>query len=150
MTSYEKPIVLENEDLAEGIYAASGAVDDGYSEVTGSEPEPSESSSESNDTDPGETTNTNTTQNDLKCDSQYMQGVWQAPDYSPWGPEGRGYKQQFACLGCPANTGSGCGLQTHYVDSGNAESYNVDNGNRMPSWEKKGYGPDDAVTDWAM
>lgn len=26
MTLYEKPIVLENEDLAEGVYAASGAV----------------------------------------------------------------------------------------------------------------------------
>ena len=38
----------------------------------------------------------------------------------------------------------------HYVDSGYAGSYNTDNGNRKPSWEKKGYGPDDTVTDWAM
>ena len=36
------------------------------------------------------------------------------------------------------------------VDSGYAGSYNTDNGNRKPSWEKKGYGPDDTVTDWAM
>lgn len=85
-----------------------------------------------------------------KCDSKYMKGKWQAPDYSDWGGKDRGYKQQFACLGCPANTGNGCGLQTHYIDSGEAESYNVDNGNRMPSWEKKGYGPNDTVTDWAM
>jgi len=85
-----------------------------------------------------------------KCDSVYMKGVWQAPDYSDWGGSTRGYKQQFACLGCPANTSNGCGLQTHYVDSGNAASYDVDNGNRKPSWEKKGYGPDDPVTDWAM
>ena len=53
-------------------------------------------------------------------------------------------------LGCPANTASGCGLLSHYVDSGYAGSYDVDNGNRKPSWEKKGYGPDDAVTDWNM
>lgn len=85
-----------------------------------------------------------------KCDSIYMKGVWQAPDYSDWAGETRGYKQQFACLGCPANTASGCGLQTHYVDSGYASSYDVDNGNRKPTWEKKGYGPNDPVTDWAM
>ena len=54
------------------------------------------------------------------------------------------------CLGCPAYTATACGLETHYVDSGYAGSYNTDNGNRKPSWEKKGYGPDDTVTDWAM
>lgn len=117
MKQYQKPVVLVNEELAEGVYTASGVAN--------------------NDNGP-------------KCDSKYMKGEWQAPDYSPWGPEGRGYKQQFACLGCPANTGNGCGLKTHYVDSNYASSYEVDNGNRMPSWERKGYGPDDAVTDWAM
>ncbi len=85
-----------------------------------------------------------------KCDSKYMKGTWQAPDYSDWAGTTRGYKQQFACLGCPANTANGCGLQTHYVDSGNASSYDTDNGNRKPSWEKKGYGPEDPVTDWNM
>lgn len=115
MNVYERPAVLVNEELAEGVYAASG-----------------------------------TSENGLKCDSKYMQGVWQAPDYSDWGGTTRGYKQQFACLGCPANTDNGCGLQTHYIESGNAASYDVDNGNRKPSWEKKGYGPDDPVTDWAM
>jgi len=115
MVNYERPVVLANEDLSEGVYAASGAVDG------------------------------------PKCDSIYMQGVWQAPDYSQWSNgENRGYKQQFACLGCPANTDSGCGLLTHYVESGNASSYDVDNGNRKPSWEKKGYKPDDPVTDWNM
>ena len=39
-----------------------------------------------------------------KCDSKYMNGVWQAPDYSDWNGGTRGYKQQFGCLGCPANT----------------------------------------------
>lgn len=86
----------------------------------------------------------------IKCDSKYMNGIWQAPDYSDWNGGTRGYKQQFGCLGCPAYTESACGLLTHYKDSGEAGSYDVDNGNRMPSWEKKGYGPDDTVTDWNM
>ncbi len=83
------------------------------------------------------------------CDSLYMNGVWQAPDYSSWAQgEVRGYKDQFGCLGCPAYTGDGCGLLTHYVDSGYASSYDVDNGNRMPGWERKGYGADDPVYDF--
>lgn len=121
MKNYEKPMVLANDELAEGVYASSGATDSG------------------------------TTDGGVKCDSVYMKGIWQAPDYSAWAAgETRGYKQQFGCLGCPANTESGCGLLTHYEDSGYASSYEVDNGNRMPSWEKKGYGPDDSVTDWNM
>ncbi len=116
MKNYEKPIVLANSELSEGVYAASGNAGTGP-----------------------------------KCDSIYMKGVWRAGDYSLWPTgESRGYKQQFGCLGCPANTDNGCGLQSHYVDSGNADSYDVDNGNRKPSWEKKGYGPDDPVTDWNM
>lgn len=86
----------------------------------------------------------------IKCDSQYMNGNWQAPEYSSWNGGTRGYRQQFGCLGCPANTASACGLKTHYVDSGYAGSYDTDNGNRKPTWEKKGYGPDDTVTDWSM
>ena len=125
MINYEKPVVVVSEELAEGVYAASGGV--------------------------GAGSNTSSDDGGLKCDSIYMKGVWQAPDYSQW-PAGttRGYKQQFACLGCPANTDNGCGLLTHYVESGEAASYDVDNGNRKPSWEKKGYGPDDPVTDWNM
>ena len=117
MKGYERPVVLVNDELAEGVDAASG-----------------------------DTASTN----GPKCDSVYMNGVWQAPDYSPWGETTRGYKQQFACLGCPANTDNGCGLLTHYVESGNAASYDVDNGNRKPTWEKKGYGPEDPVTDFNM
>lgn len=122
MKEYERPIVIVQEEACEGVYAASGAVEGG--------PDAAPSG--------------------IKCDSKYMKGVWQAPDYSDWGGVTRGYKQQFACLGCPANTANGCGLQTHYEDSDHAASYDVDNGNRMPSWERKGYGPDDPVTDWAM
>lgn len=120
MKSYEKPMVLQNGELMEGVYTASGDVSN------------------------------NSSNGGPKCDSIYMKGIWQAPDYSNWNGGTRGYKQQFACLGCPANTDNGCGLQTHYVESGYAQSYDVDNGNRKPSWEKKGYGPDDTVTDWAM
>ena len=123
MKNYEKPVVVVNEETAEGVYAASGAVGSAGVEAADGA---------------------------LKCDSIYMQGVWQAPDYSDWQGSTRGYKQQFGCLGCPANTYNGCGLLTHYVESGNATSYEVDNGNRKPSWEKKGYKPDDTVTDWAM
>ena len=121
MEKYTKPVVLTMDELAEGVYAASGA--------------PAE---EANGT------------GGIKCDSIYMNGVWQAPDSSDWAGTTRGYKQQFACLGCPANTDNGCGLQTHYVESGNAASYDVDNGKRKPTWEKKGYGPNDPVTDWGM
>ncbi len=85
-----------------------------------------------------------------KCDSIYMNGVWQAPDNSDWAGGTRGYKQQFGCLGCPANTNTECGLNTHYEDADHAGSYDTDDGNRKPSWEKKGYGPDDVVADWSM
>lgn len=124
MKQYTKPVALVNDELTEGIYAASG-------EATGN--------------------NGNSTSNGIGCDSKYMKGVYQAPDYSQWSNgENRSYRKQFGCLGCPAFTQSACGLQTHYIDSGNASSYEVDNGNRMPSWERKGYKPDDPVTDWAM
>ncbi|MCD7738933.1 MAG: hypothetical protein LUH58_07840 [Lachnospiraceae bacterium] len=122
MERYEKPVVLANEELAEGVYAASGASEDVTSSVS-----------------------------TVSCDSQYMNGVWQAPDYSAWADgESRGYRQQFGCLGCPAYRANGCGLLTDYVASGNASSYDVDSGSRMPSWEAKGYGPNDPVTDWNM
>ena len=69
MKNYERPVMIRTEELAEGVYLASGGI---------------------------------------KCDSVYMNGVWQAPDYSDWNGTTRGYKQQFGCLGCPANTASGC------------------------------------------
>lgn len=120
MNSYETPKVIENQDISEGVYMASGT---GTAGNAGGAP---------------------------GCDSQYMKGVWQAPDYSDWNGGTRGYKQQFGCLGCPANTANGCGMLSHYIESGEASSYDVDNGNRMPSWERKGYGPNDTVSDWAM
>ena len=60
MKNYERPVMIRTEELAEGVYLASGGI---------------------------------------KCDSVYMNGVWQAPDYSDWNGTTRGYKQQFGCLG---------------------------------------------------
>lgn len=83
-----------------------------------------------------------------QCNSPTRNGVWKAPDYSDWAGKTRSYDDQFGCLGCPAYTATGCGLQSHYVDSNYASSYEVDNGNRKPGWEDKGYGAGDDVTDW--
>lgn len=113
MNQYSKPMALVNEELAEGVYAASGA-------------------------------------GNPQCDSKYMNGIWQKPDYSAPDGVNSGYKVVFGCIGCPANTATGCGLDSHYEDSGQSGSYDVDKGNRKPTWEKKGYGPTDPITDWNM
>ena len=135
--NYEKPVVLANDELAEGIYAASGeVVDNTPPDVDTTPSEPAEGNSASSDNGP-------------KCDSIYMKGVWQDQNRTTWAPgETKSYKEQFGCLGCRAYTADGCGLLTHYVESGYASSYDDDNGNRKPGWEKKGYGPDDPITDW--
>lgn len=106
MKKYEKPVITVIEDLAEGVYAASGDYSSGAA----------------------------------KCDSIYMKGVWEKGDYSS-----KNVKANLGCNGCPAYTGSGCGLTSHYVESGYASSYDVDNGNRKPSWESSGKSPEDAA-----
>lgn len=142
--NYEKPVVLANDELAEGIYAASGEVVENTAPDVDTIPSgpadegiiPNGSGAEGSTASDG----------GPKCDSIYMQGVYQAPDYSPWNGVNPGYKKNYGCLGCPAFTYNACGLQTHYQESGQAGSYDVDNGNRMPSWERDGHGPDDPVT----
>lgn len=122
MKKYERPVVIVNSDFAEGVYADSGTV----------------------------------AGNANLCNSIYMRGIWQAQDNSAWAGETRGYKQQFGCLGCPANRGGGasdngaggCALLVDQAYLDGATSYDVDNGNRKPEWERRGYGPDDIVTDW--
>ena len=52
MKNYERPVMIRTEELAEGVYLASGGI---------------------------------------KCDSVYMNGVWQAPDYSDWNGTTREY-----------------------------------------------------------
>lgn len=113
MKNYKKPVVLANEELAEGVYAASGAV--------------SSSSSSDNNT-PG-------------CDSQYMAGVYQ--HYQ--GGWDKTVKEFYGCIGCPAYRENGCGLQVDQAYLDGATSYNVDNGNRKPTWESKGFSDDHMV-----
>lgn len=102
MMDYMKPTIVGNEELAEGVYAASGT--------------------------PG-------------CDSKYMKGVY-APAHLGWDNT---MKDHYGCMGCPAYTDTGCGLQSHYEDSNQAGSYDTDAGHRMPTWEEKGYQDDDIV-----
>ncbi len=108
MQNYVKPIILANNELSEGVYAASGATDNGP-----------------------------------KCDSIYMKGEW-VKGYEQWKPE-LTYKEWHGCNGCPAYTGTGCGLKTHYVDSNYSPTYDVDNGKRKPTWEKEGHLPDEII-----
>ena len=60
MKQYQKPVVVVNDELAEGVYAASGS-------------------------NAGGSGNSTSGDNGPKCDSKYMKGVWQGPDYSDWG-----------------------------------------------------------------
>lgn len=113
---YEKPLVIVDDGLYEGVYAASG-------DVTGTE-----------SSAPG-------------CDSQYMNGVWQAPSYD-WSNGTPTYKYNYGCLGCPAYRAEGCGLQIDQAYLDGATSYDVDNGNRMPTWESKGHTADELVTEF--
>ena len=119
MRKYEKPIIEVNNELAEGVYAASG-----------------------------------TAYGTKVCDSKYMNGVWQGPDYRPWAEVGgsMGYMQYYGCLGCPANTYNGCGIAdgNHYEESGNAGSYDTDKGKRMPRWEAEGKDPNETVSDFGL
>lgn len=81
VNNYEKPIVLENEELAEGVYAASGAVSGGGTTTTPTVPE-------------------NPSPQAPVCDSIYIKGSYRQPDHSDWlngtNLNGRG------CEGCPA------------------------------------------------
>ena len=72
-----------------------------------------------------------------KCDSKYLNGVYSAPDYNRTDT----YKARFGCNGCPAFRWNGCGLQLEQYWG----SYDTDNGNRLPNWERIGHAPDDAI-----
>ena len=69
------------------------------------------------------------------CNSKYMGGVYHKPDYSI-----NNNINGLGCNGCPAFRADSCALQTEYL----WDSYKVDEGNRMPEWERQGKGPDDA------
>lgn len=116
MKRYEKPVVLVNCELAEGVYLASGDIIGDITE--------------------------DATNGGKKCDSAYMQGNWQAPnmDYQG-GSHFKGYKTHYGCLGCNASWGSHCAVKSEWYTDAH-------NGNNMPEWERRGYGPTDEVTDW--
>lgn len=125
---YEKPMMMLNDSQAENVYLASGMVAE--VETTTVAPIIEEPT---------------TVYTGPKCDSIYMKGEWQKATYD-WSNGNPGYKKNYGCMGCPAYTETACGLKTHYVNSGNASSYDVDNGTRKPTWEKEGHGPMDPVT----
>lgn len=75
----------------------------------------------------------------LGCDSKYIKGVYHAPNYY----SEENYISRFGCHGCPAFRDAGCGLQQEDYWL----SYNVDNENRYPNWEKFGHTPTDPI-DW--
>ncbi|MBQ7955987.1 MAG: hypothetical protein IJ282_09580 [Lachnospiraceae bacterium] len=110
MKEYVRPIVVVNEDVAEGVFAASGAV------VAGGAP---------------------------GCDSKYMNFNWQAGTFA-WNSTAKDY---YGCVGCPAYRPTGCGLKIDEAYLAGATSYNVDNGNRMPDWERAGATADRMIDD---
>lgn len=106
MKNYEKPMVLLNEELMEGIYMASGDTASGGNDGSARP----------------------------KCDSVYMNGEYHKPDYSI-----NNNIDGLGCNGCPAFRENACGIQTEEYWG----SYDTDNGNRMPEWERNGKGPYD-------
>lgn len=76
---------------------------------------------------------------DSRCNSQYMGGNFRVPDYSNI----ENYLCRFGCNGCPAFRPQGCAMQLEYYWG----SYDVDNGHRLPNWEKIGHNPYDPI-DW--
>ena len=87
MKNYEKPMALMNDELAEGVYAASGdqGIDNG----------------EDNDNDNGP-----------KCNSIYVNGVFHPSNWS--NPNGTMIDVR-GCEGCPANNGH-CRIATGEVN----------------------------------
>lgn len=118
MKNYEKPIVLANNELFEGVFAGSGIQAGGTGGGTGD-----------GDTGSGVI---------VQCNSAYMNGTYQAPDWNNTSTNiGR-----YGCNGCPAERqGTHCGLLTDYVTSGYADSYKQNAGNYKPLWESKGLDP---------
>ena len=115
MKNYEKPVVLSNEELMEGIYTASG---DMVAE---------NNTTAANAARPG-------------WDSKYVNGVWHKDNY-----DGDTYLSHLGCNGCPAFRWNGCGLQLDQAFLDGATSYDTDNGKRMPGWEAKGHKADEKI-----
>lgn len=82
------------------------------------------------------------------CDSLIMNYQMESPTYG-WKSGEVTVRKAYGCMKCPAYTYAGgqCGMLTHFVEAGQAGSYDVDSGKRMPIWEKLGYTEDTIVTD---
>jgi hypothetical protein len=117
MENYEKPVIIVNEDVSEGVYAASG----GAADDSGG------SGNESYGAKP-------------KCDSKYMGGVFHAPKWN-----GTTNMESYGCNGCPADrSDQRCALtEPELEDPSRWDSYRADDGQRMPRWEMLGYAPND-------
>lgn len=75
----------------------------------------------------------------ITCDSDYMNGVWQAGKEGAWGSAQLGCKEVWGCTGCPADKGNGCGLQ----DPNAVSLYFRKIGTLKPTWETSGKLPTD-------
>lgn len=74
----------------------------------------------------------------IRCESRYMNGVWQGTRQGAWGGMKLGCKELLGCSGCPADNRDGCGLQKP-----NFSRYYGVIGSLKPEWEAAGKGPDD-------
>lgn len=77
------------------------------------------------------------------CDSKYMSGQYR--HYT--GGWDVSVKDYYGCVGCPAYREGGCALLVDQAYLEGALSYDTDNGNRMPDWERLGYTPDYTISD---
>lgn len=75
----------------------------------------------------------------IKCESKYMEGIWQGAHQGATGETVPTNKGEFGCSDCPADKGDGCGLQ----DPDAASVYFNDIGRLKPGWEQLGKLPDD-------
>lgn len=67
------------------------------------------------------------------CGSIYLRGEWR----KPWGNSNGTMLEVRGCEGCSADDGDGCKIKKGKYDQLNP------NGDFRPTWEQKGYKPDD-------
>jgi hypothetical protein len=116
MEGYVKPIILSNEEVAEGIFAASGGlevVEGGGEGDYGTKP---------------------------SCDSIYMNGEFRPQSSAPGSLPNI---ERYGCNGCRAYRGDHCVLSEPGLEQPETwASYRGDDGYRLPQWESLGYLPD--------
>ncbi len=78
-------------------------------------------------------------QGEIKCQSQYMQGVWHRPNTVTPGRDQEEVINRRGCEGCSADDGDGCKIM-----KGKADDLNPD-GIFKPTWEQEGKSPEELV-----